>query len=762
MLQRRRMAKVQYLKVDIYSNGSLLGRSMIMRHFFQACLLVSFCLCLPLSFFVLQAQEVLEAQYEIPDPLALEAGWWDRFVISDGTLPQGIEQLERRLEELVVRLPEDRRVNGEALVKRSLANLNKLLELKQRPAPVLPGQRVIAQEYTVEQLLTLVQQYRDADRQFVELSTEVQLQSKFISTLKERLDQLFLEYRGLQEVTVERLWKGLEIIAERSGLAVAEARLVDYRTRRHNQETMRLILEKELLVAKERIVFERNGDKIAKIIEEASQAYEQARKQRIESELEIAIQLKGDEEDLPQLRFLEQKVTRFSVTETLANLRVILAEITFFLVKMQDMEEAQTADSFNENFERWSGGLGKVKGKLSGYRQETEQEQDRLSAGYVKVIEETPAQINLRRQRHIEVAQTTSLIQQVEDEIFKLELLIQFARSKLHTQQGLWQRGWVYLEMISDGIVRIWKDWTRVTIFRVGDAPVALRDLLGAILVFLGILIFSRLVRLGLVRMLKRTKEKESAALYTLNKMIQYGFLLFGFVVALAFLGIGFRNLAIILGALSVGIGFGLQNIVNNFLCGLIILFEGNVKIGDMVELPSGNWGIVKEVKVQNTVLHSFRGLDIMIPNSQIVSEGFINWTLHDPFQRLHIPFSVAYGSDKDKLREIVVEVAKQQPSTISGIKRISEPQVWMKGFGDSALEFELVVWVNLYAWPSRSSIKSSYFWAIETALKEAGITIPFPQRDLHLKTVPPSFLEERKNALTSDDVIEPLEENND
>ncbi|MCB1119775.1 MAG: mechanosensitive ion channel, partial [Chlamydiia bacterium] len=222
---------------------------------------------------------------------------------------------------------------------------------------------------------------------------------------------------------------------------------------------------------------------------------------------------------------------------------------------------------------------------------------------------------------------------------------------------------------------------------------------------------------------------------------LHYVIVISGIIIALSTLGLTFSNIAIIIGALGIGIGFGLQNIVNNFLCGLAILFERNVKIGDYVELESGLKGKITEVNVQNTTIHTHDGLDILVPNSMIVGKQLVNWTKKDPFQRLHVPFGVAYGTDQEKVRQVVLDAIKDLSPTLDQTRGVPNPEVWLVKFGESSLDFELVVWVNIYRSRGHRALTALYLSTIETAFKHNGITIPFPQRDLHLKTFPHSLI---------------------
>ncbi|MEO1574996.1 MAG: mechanosensitive ion channel domain-containing protein, partial [Pseudomonadota bacterium] len=207
-----------------------------------------------------------------------------------------------------------------------------------------------------------------------------------------------------------------------------------------------------------------------------------------------------------------------------------------------------------------------------------------------------------------------------------------------------------------------------------------------------------------------------------------------GFVVAiilgLALSGVNLRGFAIVLGALGVGIGFGLQNIVNNFVSGLILLFERPIKSGDFVSVGDVE-GIVKRIRIRSTEIESLDRRNIIVPNSELIATQVTNWVLHDPFGRLTLNIGVAYGSDTERVRDLLESVATEHPEVITK-GPAPPPRALFMGFGDSALDFELRVWIRNIE--KRFGVTSDLNFAIDRAFRDHAIEIPFPQRDLHLR----------------------------
>ncbi len=170
-------------------------------------------------------------------------------------------------------------------------------------------------------------------------------------------------------------------------------------------------------------------------------------------------------------------------------------------------------------------------------------------------------------------------------------------------------------------------------------------------------------------------------------------------------------------------------------MSGIIILLERTLKVGDFVDLQSGVMGRVSEINMRYTRVTTNDAVDIIVPNSEFINGRVVNWTFGEVLRRMHIPFGVAYGTDKERVRDAALAAARQVPYTLENEARKTE--VWLINLGESSLDFELVVWIGLEGVRSPSKVHAQYLWAIETELRSAGIEIPFPQRDLYLRSGP-------------------------
>jgi small-conductance mechanosensitive channel len=217
---------------------------------------------------------------------------------------------------------------------------------------------------------------------------------------------------------------------------------------------------------------------------------------------------------------------------------------------------------------------------------------------------------------------------------------------------------------------------------------------------------------------------------FALSKMSHYTVLVLGFIAAVAALGFEIGNLALLVSALGVGIGFGMQNMVNNFISGLILLFERPIKVGDLISLDQ-LLGKVSRIGIRSSTIRTFDGADVIIPNGDLISNRVTNWTLADTRRRVTLPVGVKYGTSARRVIELLEETARANPAVLED----PPPVGLFTAFGDSALEFELRVWSE--SPDALTVVRSEVAVGIQDALAAANIEVPFPQRDLHLKTVP-------------------------
>jgi small-conductance mechanosensitive channel len=215
-----------------------------------------------------------------------------------------------------------------------------------------------------------------------------------------------------------------------------------------------------------------------------------------------------------------------------------------------------------------------------------------------------------------------------------------------------------------------------------------------------------------------------------MSRLIHYTIIVIGVVLALAAAGIELGQLALVVGAFGVGIGFGLQTIVNNFISGLILMFERPIRVGDVVQLGSVS-GEVSSIGIRASTIRTWSGSEVVVPNGNLISNELTNWTLSDAIRRLEMPVGVAYGTDPERVIELLVDAMGAHEKVLAE----PEPFALFVGFGDSSLNFSARCWCRF---SDSLSTSSQLHVAFNRAFADAGIEIPFPQRDLHLRSVDP------------------------
>lgn len=287
------------------------------------------------------------------------------------------------------------------------------------------------------------------------------------------------------------------------------------------------------------------------------------------------------------------------------------------------------------------------------------------------------------------------------------------------------------------------QDIAHIPLLTIGDSVVTVGGLGAAIALTTLFMVGAWLIGNALKRVRLRLREG-TGALYLFEKLLTYGLVLFGLFAGLSTLGLNLSSIAVFAGGLGIGLGLGLQGVVKEFVSGLVLIFDRAIHIGDYVEMQDGTRGIVQEIGPRATRIRNNDNVYLLIPNSKLIENTVTNWTLKGETRRIHVPFKVSIGTDKEKVRAAVIEAARDVPFTLPDTDQ-HRTQVWLVGYGDSALQFELIVWPTLEAVKRPKAMNAAYTWAIDDALCKAGIEIPYPQRDIRLRAF---FGEEGEDAL--------------
>lgn len=293
--------------------------------------------------------------------------------------------------------------------------------------------------------------------------------------------------------------------------------------------------------------------------------------------------------------------------------------------------------------------------------------------------------------------------------------------------------------------------------WELGGVSIVPKDVIGGILVFLLLIVLIGWIKRWVDRRWLQRVMIERGARDAILTLFGYVAFILAIVIALRIANVDLTGLAWISAALALGLGFGMQGIANNFVSGLILLFERPIRAGDFVTIGEIE-GFVRSIRIRATEIETLDNQNVLVPNSELVSGRVTNWVLHDTHGRLQVQIGVAYGSDVEKVRDILETIAREHAEVITD-GRAPAPRALFMGFGDSSLDFELRVRIQRIE--RRFSVMSDLNFEIDRAFREAGITIPFPQRDLHIvsypeppqKTAMPKAKRDTKTAPPTEDI---------
>lgn len=675
-----------------------------------------------------------------PTPLTLGNGWWKYVDITHEDLAERTENMKNAIRFSLDTISPSKMSEFKGLFKNISQTLDAIAAINKSDAVINESVITLPAEYSISEFQALFDRYHQAKarrNQLISLQAE---EEKIARQAERKASDVFQEYREIKEKNQEKLALGLVVMANRLSwylwkLNVSSKQQEIIAATEKQEDILQRIDEAIYLLD----VDKKSYSQLISSIEEQEKELEKLEGKVVVAQYRFTGEIGLDfmsrlQEELYAQQIIIARLDAQKVNLQLANLQAIESIILLNNPVLAD----QVADFNHVDNLRQINQLRKTINESAGlWREQTENErtviQELLASGSIAADNKAAREIIEERVGTIQI--TLQSISQLENLTFNLD----FLGTSLEKQLGE-SRGWWFKlktsgrHVVDQTFVRSW-NLLFVRLFDIGDVPVTSWDIIQALLVLIIAYYLAGTFRKLLLRLNTNADGKVPPAMYTLSRLVFYLMIVFGIIAAFSSIGVQFTNIAIVAGALSVGIGFGLQSIVNNFVSGIIILFEQNIKVGDFVELDTGLKGTVRDINVRSTIVNTLDNLDIIVPNSELVAAKVTNYTLNEPIVRIHVPFGVAYGSDKELVKKAVLEAARKVEITYDdGANR--RTSVWLVGFGDSSLDFELVVWLNPKSGKTTpGSWRSLFNWEIETALAKYGIQIPFPQRDLHVKS---------------------------
>jgi len=295
------------------------------------------------------------------------------------------------------------------------------------------------------------------------------------------------------------------------------------------------------------------------------------------------------------------------------------------------------------------------------------------------------------------------------------------------------------------GLVYLTSKWEQIRtvlfypLITIGEASITLINICKVIVLLLIGVWLLKVIRRKTANLLAERTAMTPGAVNSMTTLVYYAALVIGILILLSTIGFNISQLGLIFGALSVGLGFGLQTIANNFISGIILLTEQSIQVGDYVELQAGTTGEVRKISIRATIVRTFDGEDVIVPNSELVSNRVNTWSYEDNWRRLKIPFGVSYDSDPAEVVRLAEEAAREVNVTKEDT---AHPlRIFFEGFGNNSLDFSIRPWCWMNQINAQTGMISDYYFVLFRKFKAAGINIPFPQTDLHLKSISPEVL---------------------
>ena len=686
-----------------------------------------------------------------PNPQELSADWWHYFDVDSAVLKQRIAKFSEQAKSWAA----DEALNSKVNIAQLIENLQRYQELRDKQTPAATVSMALQNSYTLRQWLDLVHKRQTLQAELQSEKEDRRQEEKRHTAARRRLDTMMAAYLDISDSTENKFNQGLQVMASWAELAVDRERLRLKKALLAVNEGQLAQLLKEIKSARSRIVVsDKDVELLKKDIKQAEQELANARENltKLVSVLEVA----NLDTEVGQARMLlsKQRVNHASIKEAVADALLSRKRMELILVQVLLAQDDSQFGQFKSELENQLDNIDSLRDRLDSWREKAEDDQGRagksLADLFVAADKQSGELVTLTQRRLTEVQNSLLSLQRLDSEIHDAELIADWVEALVANREGALISS---LTNVKWSTVKAWELlWERLqaSLFKIGETPVTTLGILRVLLIITLAWVCSHFVRRGLTHLSER-QGGSLTYLYALGRLTHYLILVIGISIGLSSIGVDLSNFALIAGALSLGVGFGLQAVVNNFVSGLIVLFERSLRIGDFVELANGLAGEVKAINVRSTLVTTTDMVDILVPNSEFVNGQVINWTLTDASRRIHIPFGVAYGSDKELVKKAALEAAYNVPHTLKN-HNTREPDVWLTNFGNSSLDFELIVWVLPHAVKKPQRVRAAYYWELETALKKYGIEIPFPQRDLHIRSGLP-VAPELGNGLTQPDL---------
>lgn len=689
-----------------------------------------------------QKEEVKqEKKFQIipPNPFELERDWGKYLDVKGGRLEEHSKKLQANLQTILKGSPLQEDEEARELLQRIELQLHALRSVEQYPSLLSPQPRAFKKIYSIDAMIEVSRDMRIAESEAEASKEALEQRGRFIEVLGRQRDRLFDRYEVIEERTPKKLLLGIQVIATTIATDIAHHELKQLeRTIAVHRERAKLLHE-EFLFAKDHIdTSDKAMDQALSRRKQAEEQYKKAQDEleKKEEEALSTLSAKGQENGTAENQLLRQEVIFVSLMEAQAYVELLMGKMEVLLLQLYRNPKDFDLNEVNVEVGEWEDQIDTLAAKADEWRTEV-QEAQKLAGRTLSLIDleedrQESKKIVQRQQEVISISQKAELELQkldslVQDAYLLSDLLDQELSSLLGLEVKWLKDTWLWAVWL----VVAFRDSLNDVLFSLGKTEITPLGILYFFIILILSFWLAKLVVRGMSRIAEGHKPAQRSLMYRISRLIKYVIIAMGVFIALSALGFDFSSFIIVAGALGVGLGFGLQDIFHNFIAGIILLAENHLKVGDYIELQDGQKGRILEIHFRSTNIITNDGVEILVPNKEMINTRVINWTLRDPFRRVHIPFTIPYGVDKEKAVALVEEEVKKVSSTLQRSVK-AEPKVRLHKLGDNGLEFQLIVWVHERVATREVVVMHDFLWAIETVLRKNGFTIPFPQLDVH------------------------------
>jgi potassium efflux system protein len=675
-----------------------------------------------------------------PNPAALSSDWWRYFEpeekLSAEELHKRVTETQQRLNALLQQTGGKEKVVYKSVISQINTQLDRFEKLKSTETPIEKLVHAPLDSYNLKDALARYNQWRQLKKESEVSKEDIDWRSAILTEERKQQSRRRNQYLELEKNSPQRFLKGLELMLSRIKLELQRLDVDRQKMYLASVESELENLQAELEIIPQRLVgtnaelleWQKEYDTVQEKLSKLS-----AQPGQIKSE-DLGLQSDDSEMQMIQARYSVLVGVQKEVLAAVLKLRLIKARLAQQLIKLLIQKETADTGAIRQLLSEYKKIQVQTDANLNAWKKASQRLQSYASGLTTEQIAQDPNVAKLKNKALSLSGNIENALRELSQERANADYFSDLLEQKLQASEGLINRGVQNATHVAKQTWEVGLELLSTTLFEINEVPVTMLGLLRIVLILFIAWWLSKGIRNGLQRIGERRTAVSKSSLYTLGRIVHYIILIIGVIIGLSSIGIDFTKFALFASALGVGIGFGLQTLISNFVAGLIILFEKSLKVGDFVELASGVAGEVREINMRSTLITTNDNIDILVPNSEFVAGRVTNWTLREAYRRIHVPFGVAYGTDKELVKKAVLEAADEVQWTLKG-KKGRSPQVWFVQFGDSSLNFELVVWLTPEAVKRPNAVQAHYLWEIETKLNKYDIEIPFPQRDLHLRS---------------------------